>query len=100
MKILRQTLLAIALTGFPFTSALAAEPPEFQWEEKEIDRIEIGYGLQLTDVDGDGRTDIVLADNDSNLRAKFVAELSEKFDIEDKGELEWVLGVKVNRKRK
>ena len=44
--------------------------------------------------------DIVLADNDSNLRAKFVAELSEKFDIEDKGELEWVLGVKVNRKRK
>ena len=44
--------------------------------------------------------DIVLADNDSKLRAKFVAELSEKFDIEDKGELEWVLGVKVNRKRK
>ena len=43
-------------------SATAAAPPEFRWEEKEIDRIEIGYGLQLTDVNGDGRTDIVLAD--------------------------------------
>jgi len=32
------------------------------WKELEIDQIEIGYGLQLTDVDGDGKTDIVLAD--------------------------------------
>ena len=40
----------------------SAEPPEFKWREVEIDKIEIGYGLQLTDVDGDGKTDIVLAD--------------------------------------
>jgi hypothetical protein len=39
-----------------------AEPPEYQWKEVEVDQIEIGYGLQLTDVNGDGKTDIVLAD--------------------------------------
>lgn len=43
-------------------ASLSAAPPEFQWEGREIDQIEIGYGLQLTDVDGDGMTDIVLAD--------------------------------------
>jgi len=36
--------------------------PEFKWRVEEIGRIEIGYGLQLTDVNGDGKTDIVLAD--------------------------------------
>ncbi|MEZ6132789.1 MAG: VCBS repeat-containing protein [Planctomycetaceae bacterium] len=36
--------------------------PEFQWRAVEIDQIEIGYGLQLADVNGDGKTDIVLAD--------------------------------------
>ncbi|MCB1231498.1 MAG: VCBS repeat-containing protein [Verrucomicrobiae bacterium] len=45
--------------------SLFAAPPEFRWEEKEIDQIEIGYGLQLTDVDGDGKTDIVLADKNT-----------------------------------
>lgn len=47
---------------FVSTSAARADLPEFQWSEKEIDQIEIGYGLQLTDVDGDGDTDILLAD--------------------------------------
>ena len=36
--------------------------PEFQWEAVEIDKIDIGYGLQMADVNGDGKTDIVLAD--------------------------------------
>lgn len=39
-----------------------SEVPEYRWEEKEIDQIEIGYGLQLEDVDGDGKRDILLAD--------------------------------------
>ena len=40
----------------------AEDIPEFVWDAVEIDRIQIGYGIQLTDVNGDGRTDIVLAD--------------------------------------
>lgn len=56
------TFVAVSLLlNGPFRLT-AAEPPEFQWRAVEIDQIEIGYGLQLTDVNGDGRTDIVLAD--------------------------------------
>jgi len=43
-------------------SLQAAEIPEFKWRAVEIDQIEIGYGLQMADVNGDGKTDIVLAD--------------------------------------
>ncbi len=58
MKAAAITLLSLAALTLP----LSATPPEYQWREVEIDTIEIGYGLQLTDVDGDSRTDIVLAD--------------------------------------
>lgn len=44
---------------------IMAAVPEFRWEEKEIDTIQIGYGLQLSDVDGDGKTDIILADKNT-----------------------------------
>ncbi len=57
---LAPTILALALSISP--GVILAAPPEFQWTELEIDKIEIGYGLQLTDVNGDGKTDIVLAD--------------------------------------
>lgn len=43
-------------------NTLGAAPPEFKWKAVEIDRIMIGYGLQMADVNGDGKTDIVLAD--------------------------------------
>ncbi len=42
--------------------ALSAAVPDYKWREVEIDKISIGYGLQITDVNGDGKTDIVLAD--------------------------------------
>ena len=46
------------------TSVAAAdkEPPLFKWDKVEIAKIDIGYGVQLTDVDGDKKTDIVLCD--------------------------------------
>ena len=43
----------------------ATEIPEFKWRAVEIDQIDIGYGLQMADVDGDGKTDIVLADKNT-----------------------------------
>lgn len=54
----RLSIVTIALS----LGSLSAAPPEFRWKVEEIDQIQIGYGLQLTDVDGDGKTDIVLAD--------------------------------------
>ena len=58
-------ILVVSLLFFLALTPLTAEPldpPAFKWREVEIDTIEIGYGLQLTDVDGDFRRDIVLAD--------------------------------------
>ena len=53
---------SLTLCSLLFSLSLTAAPPEFKWREVEIDKIEIGYGLQIVDVDGDGRKDIVLAD--------------------------------------
>lgn len=57
-----RALLSFLLTVTLTLSLQAAEIPEFKWRSVEIDQIEIGYGLQMADVNGDGKTDIVLAD--------------------------------------
>ncbi len=54
-----QTILPLLL----LFAGVQAEPiPEFRSKAVEIDQIYIGYGIQLADVNGDGKTDIVLAD--------------------------------------
>ena len=57
----RILLAAFCIIGI-HRSVLAADPPESSWRAVEIDKIDIGYGLQMADVNGDGKTDIVLAD--------------------------------------
>ena len=49
-------LLALA------TSSLVAAPPEAKFRAENLGRVEIGYGVATADVDGDKRTDILLAD--------------------------------------
>lgn len=63
MKLYFLLVLSVAFT--PVHSEDMPVPPEFTWKELEIDTIEIGYGLQITDVDGDGNQDILLADKRS-----------------------------------
>ena len=48
-----------------FCPVSAQQIPESKWHPVEIDQIQIGYGLQLTDVNGDKKTDIVLADKNT-----------------------------------
>lgn len=48
--------------GVGCTVTVSAEPPKSKWRPVEIDSIQIGYGLQMADVNGDKKTDIVLAD--------------------------------------
>ncbi|CAN5377088.1 VCBS repeat-containing protein [soil metagenome] len=61
MKTTTTTAAAFAaLAAFVLATAGAADLP-FQPETID-DSVEIGYGLALADVDGDGKTDIILAD--------------------------------------
>jgi hypothetical protein len=60
MTPLLSCVVCLAASG-PVSSA--AEPPRPKFKAVQIDdRIQIGYGLALADVDGDGKTDILLAD--------------------------------------
>ena len=43
--------------------------------------------------------DALIADNDPELRARFVTDLSARFPTEDKGELSWILSVAITRDR-
>lgn len=58
-------ILCVCLFSLLANISRAEDPPEFRWRSVEIDKIEIGYGLQLADVNGDGKTDVILADKKS-----------------------------------
>ncbi len=54
------TLAIVSLTST--ANGKDSFPPVYKWHDITIDQIEIGYGIQLSDVNGDGLTDIILAD--------------------------------------
>ena len=43
--------------------------------------------------------DCIIVDNDAALRSRFIADLSKRFPVDDRGELEWMLGIAVHRDR-
>ena len=43
--------------------------------------------------------DILICDNCAKLRARFVDALSQRFPVEDKGELKWILNTAITRER-
>ena len=43
--------------------------------------------------------DCLLVDNDSALRTRFVTALGKRFPVDDRGELQWLLGVAIDRDR-
>ena len=43
--------------------------------------------------------DCIIVDNDSALRSRFVTSLGKRFPVDDRGELEWMLGVSIRRDR-
>ncbi|MBG85328.1 MAG: hypothetical protein CMO80_00295 [Verrucomicrobiales bacterium] len=61
MKITARILSA----AFAFHSLALFAAPQFKWERVDVGEIEIGYGVQIADVNGDGKVDILLADKKS-----------------------------------
>lgn len=43
--------------------------------------------------------DALVVDNSPSLRERFIGDLSKRFPTEDKGELEWILNVRITRQR-
>ena len=43
--------------------------------------------------------DCLIVDNDGSLRSRFVTDLGKRFPVDDRGNLEWLLGVAITRER-
>jgi hypothetical protein len=61
MRYLQLPLLSLVCTILTFTPIMA-QVMSSTFDEQKLGKVDIGYGLAIGDVDGDGRKDILLAD--------------------------------------
>ena len=97
---LNRSLYGLKQAGREWNKLLVAFLIEWGFKQSSIDVCLFTYTAEasilwlLVWVD-----DIIQVDNDSALRERFTSELSKRFPTEDKGLLEWVIGVHVKRDR-
>jgi len=63
---MKKTFLAVTTCALTACNLLGAEPPLPKFRAVDVDtKVQIGYGLAIADVDGDGKIDILLADKNT-----------------------------------
>lgn len=97
---LKRSLYGLKQAGREWHLLLTGTLKEFGFVQSTIDVCLFNYTrLQSILIIVVWVDDCVILDNDVSLRSEFVTWLSQKFPVEDKGDLKWILHVEISRDR-